>query len=69
MLTRTAYGLAIVLASVYGAPAAPRAPATADTQNVYNPSNAGTVGSRARSESAPTVWGWPYMPPASNSRQ
>jgi hypothetical protein len=58
MLTRAAFGLAIVLASVSGSPAAPRAHAI-DTQTVYNPYGA-SLG--PRSESAPTVWGWPYNP-------
>jgi hypothetical protein len=57
MLTRIAFGLAIVVAAVSGSVAAPRGQATVDTQTVYNPYGAGT---RSQSESAPTVFGWPY---------
>jgi hypothetical protein len=53
MLTRAAFGLAIVLATVSGSLAAPRGHAV-DGQSG---ANAGS-----RSESAPTVWGWPYDP-------
>jgi hypothetical protein len=63
MLTRAAFGLAIVVASVSGSLAAPRAQAVADKQTVYNPSAAQVAGQRSHSESAPTVWGWPYVPP------
>jgi hypothetical protein len=63
MLTRTAFGLVVVLASVSGSLAAPRAPAAVDAQAVHNPSGANVVGSR--SGSAPTLWGWPvYVPPS-----
>jgi hypothetical protein len=67
MLTRIAFGLALVLASVSGSLAASRAKATADTQTVYNPSGAHVAGSRSNSESAPTVWGWPYVPPRASN--
>jgi hypothetical protein len=63
MLTRTAFGLAVVLASVSGSVAAPRAQAVADTRTVYNPFSDDIAGRRSRTESAPTVWGWPYVPP------
>jgi hypothetical protein len=63
MLARAAFGLAVVLASVSGSLAASRPHATADTRNVYNPSGAFIAGPRSHSESAPTVWGWPYVPP------
>jgi hypothetical protein len=69
MLTRTACGLAIGLASVHGSLAASRVPAIADMQNVFNPSGADTAGPRSRSESAPTVGGRPYARQASKSRQ
>jgi hypothetical protein len=62
MLTRAAFGLAIVLASVSGSLAGPRGQAAADTQTVYNPSGAYVAGSRAHTESAPTIWGWPQDP-------
>ncbi len=65
MLSRAAFGLVIVLASVSGSLAAPRAHATADAQTVYNPSGASVPDPRSHSESAPTVWGWPvYVPPS-----
>lgn len=66
MLTRAAFGLVIVLASVSGALAAPRTHASprgqavVNTQTVHNPSAAN--GSRSHSESAPTIWGWPQDP-------
>jgi hypothetical protein len=68
MLTRAAFGLAIILASVSGslaAPrgqAAPRAQATVDSKTVYNPSGANVTGPRSHSESAPTIWGWAQDP-------
>jgi hypothetical protein len=65
MLTRAAFGIAIVLASVSGSLAAPRthaARAQADAQTVYNPSGANAAGTRSSSESAPTVFGWPQDP-------
>jgi hypothetical protein len=55
MFARIAFGLAVVLASVSASLAAPRG--QADTQTVYNPYGSGE---HSRSESAPTVWGWPY---------
>jgi hypothetical protein len=63
MLTRAAFGLAIVLASVSGTLAAHRAHATADAHTVNNPAGADAAAPRTSSESAPTVWGWPYQPP------
>jgi hypothetical protein len=59
MLTRAAFGLAIVLASVSGSLAAHRGHATVDTKTVYNPYGA-YIGGEPHSESTPTVWGWPY---------
>ncbi len=46
MLTRVAFGLAIVLASVSGSLAAQRAHAAVDTQTVYNPYGAYVAGPR-----------------------
>jgi hypothetical protein len=51
MLTRAAFGLAIVLTTVSGLLAAPRGQAV-DTQTVRNPPSGANVGS----PSAPTVW-------------
>jgi hypothetical protein len=62
MLTRAAFGLTIALASVSGSLAAPPAHAI-NTHTVYNPPGADVAGSHSHSESAPTVWGWPYVPP------
>jgi hypothetical protein len=63
MLNRAAFGLVIVLASVSGSLAAPRAPAAVNAQAVHNHSGADAAG--LRSESPPTLWGWPvYVPPS-----
>jgi hypothetical protein len=61
MLTRSAFGLVIALASVSGALAAPRTHAN-NTQNVYNPSGA-HIGAETGTRSEPTVFGWRYTPP------
>jgi hypothetical protein len=50
MLTRAAFGLAIVLASVSGSLAAQRGHAIVDTQTVYNPTGAYIAGTRPVSE-------------------
>jgi hypothetical protein len=68
MLTRAAFGLTIALASVSGSLAAPHARAI-NTHAVYNPSGADVAGPRSHSESAPTVWGWPYMPPQASAHR
>jgi hypothetical protein len=65
MFARAAFGMAIALAAVSGALAAPgthAARAQADTQTVHNPSRANIAGQRSHSESAPTIWGWPQDP-------
>jgi hypothetical protein len=62
MLTRAAFGLTIALASVSGSLAAPPAHAI-NTHTVYIRPCADVAGPHSRSESAPTVWGWPYVPP------
>jgi hypothetical protein len=60
MLTRAAFGLAIVLASVSGSLAAQRGQAVVGTQTVYNPSGAYIAGPRAHSENAcwQAAWGF-----------
>jgi hypothetical protein len=60
MLTRAAFGLAIVLATVSGSLAAQRGHAIVDTQTVYNPSGAYTAGPRPNSDVAcwQAVWGF-----------
>jgi hypothetical protein len=62
MLTRAAFGLTIALASVSGSLAAPPAHAI-NMHTVCNPPGAHVAGPQSHSESAPTVWGWPYVPP------
>jgi hypothetical protein len=65
MLTRTAVGLAIVLATVSGSLASPRthannAPTALDPAAVYTGTE---TGPRSFSVSEPTVWGWRYTRP------
>jgi hypothetical protein len=60
MLTRVAFGLAIVLTSVSGSLAANRGDAIVDSQTVYNPSGAHIAGPRPHSEPAcwQAAWGF-----------
>jgi hypothetical protein len=60
MLTRAAFGLAIVLASVSGSLAANRGHATVDTQTIYNPSGAYIAGPHPHSEGVcwQAAWGF-----------
>jgi hypothetical protein len=60
MLTRTAFGLAIVLASVSGSLATDRGHAVVDTQTVYNRSGAHIAGSRPQSEGACWAAAWGF---------
>jgi hypothetical protein len=60
MLTRAAFGLAIVLASVSGSLAAQRGHAIVDTQTVNNPSGAYIDGPRPNSEGACWAVAWGF---------